>query len=162
MRKHACVASIVAAIGLLGGASTWAIAQVQETLSLGNNDSVYIDAKSFKIVHGKAKDGAPPNVRELGAQDISSGAIIFRLGDKLYLVDGASVAYAQDMSDRNRVYGQDMGDRNRVYGQDMSDRNRVYGQDMYHRNRVYLNDPEYVQYKLKKAFEDNWTAIDEK
>jgi hypothetical protein len=61
------------------------------------------------------------------------------------------------MFDRNRVYGQDMGDRNRVYGQDMFDRNRVYGQDMGDRNRVYVDDPDYVWYRLKKTFDDNWT-----
>ena len=65
--------------------------------------------------------------------------------------------YGQDMGDRHRVYGQDMSDRHRVYGQDMDDRHRVYGQDMSDRNRVYVNDPEYVQYRLKKAFEENWT-----
>jgi hypothetical protein len=36
-------------------------------------------------------------------------------------------------------------------------RNSRYGSD-----RVVINDPEYAQYKLKKIFDDNWTAGDSK
>ena len=56
---------------------------------------------------------------------------------------------------QNARYGSDR------YGSDRYGSDR-YGSDRYGSDadpqRVYVNDPDYVQYKLKKAFEENWTA----
>jgi hypothetical protein len=44
--------------------------------------------------------------------------------------------------------------------------NRRYGSDRYGADpatqRVYISDPEYAQYRLRKAFDDNWTADEPK
>src|SRR6185437_3077834 len=86
-----CVSSIIVAvaIGLASSASTLAIAQVQEAIGIGDNDSVYVDPTTFKITPGKAKGDASPQIKNLVAQELSAGAIIFRSGNKLYIADGA-------------------------------------------------------------------------
>jgi hypothetical protein len=56
---------------------------------LGSNEGIYVDMKDFKIAKGTAKDDASvqAQIAKLGAREVKDGAIIFRAGDKLYLVD---------------------------------------------------------------------------
>jgi hypothetical protein len=56
---------------------------------LANNEGIYVDMKEFKIAKGTAKDDATvqAQIAKLGAREVKDGAIIFRSGDKLYLVD---------------------------------------------------------------------------
>jgi hypothetical protein len=90
------------------GAATWAVAQSpwqdsplmrgtsddwssssQEALGqLGTNEGIYVDTKGFKISKGAAKSDASKHVEKLGAREVTDGAIIFRAGEKLYIVDG--------------------------------------------------------------------------
>src|SRR5262249_15913346 len=56
--------------------------------SLGNNEDIYVDNKDFKIAEGKAKGDPTAQLSKSGAKQVSGGAIIFRSGDKLYIVDG--------------------------------------------------------------------------
>jgi hypothetical protein len=90
------------------GAATWAVAQSpwqnsplmrgtgddwssssQDGLGqLGTNEGIYVDTKGFKISKGAAKGDASKHVETMGAREVSEGAIIFRAGDKLYIVDG--------------------------------------------------------------------------
>ena len=55
---------------------------------LSASEGIYVDKKSFGIVKGAAK-AAPTEAQltKLGAKEVKDGAIIFRVGDKLYLVD---------------------------------------------------------------------------
>jgi len=79
-------------IGLVSGAATLAIAQApsQDVISkLDNNQGIFVDKKSFDVVKGSAKTDNPvATLTKMGAREVSAGAIIFRSGDKLYIVDG--------------------------------------------------------------------------
>src|SRR5262249_48205599 len=81
-------------------AVTFATAQAQQTvLAIPDNDSVYIDAKSFEIVPGKGKGDAGAQIKDLGARELGPGAIITRPANKLYTPEaqpprGVVTAYA--------------------------------------------------------------------
>ena len=83
-------------------AVTFATAHAQQTsLTIPDNDSVYIDAKSFQVIPGKGKGEAAPQIRDLAARELGPGAIIIRLGNKLYIAEGQTLrgvvtAYAYD------------------------------------------------------------------
>lgn len=96
-----------AAVGMIVGASGLAIAQfgmsgpgsqlgmpqymktdTAAVAELGNNEGVYVDKKTFKLHLGKPKATPSPEVLGKGAHEVSNGAIIYRSGGKLYLVDG--------------------------------------------------------------------------
>ena len=82
------VAAALAVSLALGGA-----AQAQNKLGgIGNNESVFIDGKSFEILGGKAKGDIAAQIKNLGARELGGGAIIFRSGDKLYILGGAGAA----------------------------------------------------------------------
>jgi hypothetical protein len=55
---------------------------------LGTNEGIYVDTKGFKISKGASKGDASKHVETMGAREVTEGAIIFRAGDKLYIVDG--------------------------------------------------------------------------
>jgi hypothetical protein len=100
-----------AAMGLTSGFSTLATAQTQSTqtqstlataqtqsalaavqteskpVMIGNNDAIFVDGTTFKVTPGKSKDDAASQIKTSDAQELSQGAIVFRSGEKLYLVD---------------------------------------------------------------------------
>ena len=55
---------------------------------LASNEGIYVDMKEFKINKGAAKGDPSSQIAKSGAREVSDGAIIFRSGDKLYIVDG--------------------------------------------------------------------------
>ena len=54
---------------------------------LASNEGIYVDMKEFKINKGVAKGDPQAQLTKAGAREVSDGAIIFRSGDKLYIVD---------------------------------------------------------------------------
>ena len=82
--------------------ATFATAHAQQSvLAIPDNDSVYIDAKSFQVVPGKGKGDAGVQIKDLGARELGPGAIIIRSGNKLYIAEGQTLrgivtAYAYD------------------------------------------------------------------
>jgi hypothetical protein len=54
---------------------------------LANNEGIFVDKNTFKVVRGMAKGDPTAQITKLGARPASDGAIIFRSGDKLYIVD---------------------------------------------------------------------------
>jgi hypothetical protein len=96
------------ALGIVVGASTLAVAQFNpwnnnnvnmrsltdnwsppSTLAqLASNEGIFVDMKEFKINKGMAKGDPQAQLVKSGAREVSEGAIIFRSGDKLYIVDG--------------------------------------------------------------------------
>jgi hypothetical protein len=73
----------------------------QSVLAIPDNDSVYIDAKSFQVVPGKGKGDAGVQIKDLAARELGPGAIIIRSGNKLYIAEGQTLrgivtAYAYD------------------------------------------------------------------
>ena len=55
--------------------------------TLNSNDGIYVDVKDFKITRGAAKGDPAAQISKLRAHEASDGAIIFRSGSKLYIVD---------------------------------------------------------------------------
>jgi hypothetical protein len=54
---------------------------------LGKNEGIYVDMKDFNIMKGTAKGDPSAQIAKLGARKVADGAIIFRAGDGLYIVD---------------------------------------------------------------------------
>ena len=100
---------LAAALGMALGASTLAVAQfnpwnnISESHmrsmtdnwsapnavgQLASNEGIYVDVKGFKINKGTAKGDPAEQIKKSGAREVSDGAIIFRSGEKLYIVDG--------------------------------------------------------------------------
>ncbi len=89
--KVTVLATGLAVLGL-AGARVPAIAQASQ--DLGNNDAVFFDGKAFKVVEGKAKGDTSSLIIRLGAKELRPDAIIFRSGDKLYLVEDKATPHA--------------------------------------------------------------------
>jgi hypothetical protein len=53
---------------------------------LGNNQGVYVEKGNFRIHLGKG-DATAEHLDKTGAKKIAHGAMIFRSGDDLYIVD---------------------------------------------------------------------------
>src|SRR5262245_21248833 len=180
MRSTAVLPAMFAAIAALVSAAS-SMARTQDALSIANNDSIYIDGNTFKLTPGKAKGDVAARIRQLGARELGPGAIVFRVSDKLYIVEGPEIALVGESA---RPYGYDPGDPRRFaydparpYAYDPGDPRRfafdptdtrcavfspsnpycplIYNPD---RNVVYFNDPDYAQYRLKKIFDASWTA----
>ena len=70
----------------------WAPNSQQPMLGqLANNEAVIVDLKSFNIAKAGAKGDTSSHIDKLKAREVSEGAVIFRSGDKLYIVDGKEV-----------------------------------------------------------------------
>jgi hypothetical protein len=106
LAKSSLLAIGAAALGATIGASGLAIAQfgmsgpgsqlgmpqymkadTTAVAELGNNEGVYVDKTTFKLHLGKPKANPPADALGKGAHEVSNGAIIYRSGGKLYLVD---------------------------------------------------------------------------
>src|SRR6516164_9958541 len=147
MKKYTVIMS--AAVGLLLSVSTFATAQAQQTvLAIPDNDSVYIDAKSFEIVPGKEKGDAGAQIKDLGARELGPGAIIIRSGNKLYIAEGQTLrgvvtAYAYDP----RLYNPSLTGGGSVgYNQQFANDPRQYnpaltGGGSIGYNQQFINDP---------------------
>src|SRR5262244_561588 len=98
MSKHTTSVIMSAAVSV----ATFATAHAQQTtLTIPDNDSVYVDAKSFQVIPGKGKGDAGPQLRDLAARELGPGAINIRSGNKLYIAEGQTLrgvvtAYAND------------------------------------------------------------------
>jgi hypothetical protein len=169
------------AIALMSGASPVAIAQSQNASGIANNDSIFIDGRSLTISRGKSKGDSAAEIKRLGAKEMGPATLIIRSGDKLFVADlqppGAtttsynpSAVHALDPHRVTTGYNPSAVhavDPHRVTGYNPSavhavDPHRGYNPSAVHAVdpsgvRILVNDPEYVHYKLKKAFEDNWT-----
>ena len=77
------------AVALTAGVAASGGAWAQDALAnLSNNESIFIDAKTFEVRAGKSKGDVAAQMRALGARELGGGAIVFRSGDKLYIVGG--------------------------------------------------------------------------
>ena len=84
--KISLLAIAVASIGLAVGVSRFATAAAPID-DLVSNEGIYVDKGTFKIMRGTAKTDPSAQIMKLGARPVDEGAIIFRSGDKLYIVD---------------------------------------------------------------------------
>src|SRR4029077_16601100 len=186
----------------------------QTAIAIPDNDSVYVDAKSFQVVPGKGKSDAGAQIRDLGARELGPGAIIIRSGNKLYIAEGqtlrgvvtaypynprqynpalaggGNVGYNAQFPNDARQYNPAITGGGSVgYNAQFANDPRQYNpavttggsigynaqfandprSPQYNPNLTgggsagynamlmqFAYDPDYVQYKLKKAFEENW------
>jgi Putative metallopeptidase len=54
--------------------------------NIANYDGIFIDGYTFQVVLGRAKGDAADQIKTLGARELGPAAIVFRSGDKLYVV----------------------------------------------------------------------------
>jgi hypothetical protein len=84
----------VANFGLSGpgsqlGMPQYMKAETKAVAQLGDHEGIYVDKSTFNLHMGKPKGTAPTaDALGKGAHEVSNGAIIYRSGGKLYLVDG--------------------------------------------------------------------------
>jgi hypothetical protein len=98
---------IAATVGLVSFGSNLAVAQAQDgNDTISDNDSIFVDAKTFKVVPGRAKGDAFRQIENLGARDIGPGALIFRSGDQLYIVDSPLLVPNSRPADRKMLEGE--------------------------------------------------------
>ena len=158
-----------AVIGFLPLVPALAAEPPKGELSIADNDGIFVDGRSFKIVAGHTNGDASAMVRKSGARELGPAAILFRRGNKLYLATTLPNARRDYGGSENRDYG---GSENRDYG---GSENRDYGGS---ENRDYgrgpgiaqsrqasqrpqgAYDPDYAQYRLRKFFDENWTATE--
>jgi hypothetical protein len=78
-----------------GFTDNWSSSSQNVVGQLASNEGIYVDMKDFKIAKGVAKGDPSAQITKLGARKVSDGAIIFRHGDELYIVDGRPPATTQ-------------------------------------------------------------------
>jgi len=78
----AIVASATCVSKLVLGSS-----QLEQIGDLSNNEGIVVDVKTFKIARGVASGDPSARLIMLNAKLVTEGAIVFRTGDKLYIVD---------------------------------------------------------------------------
>jgi hypothetical protein len=99
------LAFITTLVWLLSVFSSLATAQSQPIPgTIANNDSIFVDGKTFTITPGKAKGDPSAQMKSLGARDLGPGAIIFRSGEKLYIVDAPLRLPGTSSEGRESVY----------------------------------------------------------
>lgn len=102
MRNRTCKMTLLAVIA---GLATATAGQSQELSgTLANNESIFVDGKTFTVTAGKPKGGAAGPIKILGARDLGGGAIIYRSGDKLFIVAAPLVALSRDPGGDQSVY----------------------------------------------------------
>jgi hypothetical protein len=78
--------------GFASGAASFAIAQAtqKEVLTtLENNQGILVDKTNFNVIKGASSTGDPlAAMAKMNPREVSAAAIVFRQGDKIYMVDG--------------------------------------------------------------------------
>jgi hypothetical protein len=80
-----------AALVMLAAAFPTNGTQAQNAISLADRNGIFIDGRNFEILQGKSQSDVRHLVDALSAREIGPGAIIFRAGDRLYIVDARAV-----------------------------------------------------------------------
>jgi len=95
------VSVIAFAAGLAFGAPTPVFAQSKGDVigELAVNEGIFVDPETFKIAKGKAKGDPAEAILKVNAKEVGPGAIVFRSGDKLYIVEGSPRVPPQAMKD---------------------------------------------------------------
>lgn len=87
--RHMKVLALAISALALASASKFAFsAQDRTQLGVLNaSEGIYVDLKGFGVIKGTAKSDPTDHIMKLGGQEVKQGAIIVRVGEKLYLVD---------------------------------------------------------------------------
>jgi hypothetical protein len=106
---------VAAVMGLTLGLSTSATAQSQGASgTIAENEAILVDGKTFGITSGKVKgDGSLP-IKTSGAQELGPGAIIFRVNQKLYIVNAPPPLNISGPARPSEYVGGDEAQSNRI------------------------------------------------
>jgi len=85
-RKSSAFIAAVIGMGLLPPGVASAQAPVMPSATIAENDSIFIDGRKFTVTPGYAKGQISTQIEALGARDLGPGAIVFRSGERLYIV----------------------------------------------------------------------------
>src|SRR5262249_29925578 len=64
---------------------------------LANNQGLFVDGKTFKIIRGAAKGDPSAEIKKFGAKEAGPGVVVFRHGDKLYTAESVPEMSQQAM-----------------------------------------------------------------
>ena len=117
MFSRACKSTAITAtlVAMTATVSTAALAQ-DAVRTLGDNEGLFIDGKTLTVTPGRSKADVASQIGNLSVRPLGPGAIVFRSGDKLYMIEGTAMGAAQamyDPPDRQRSYGGLNDDRQR-------------------------------------------------
>jgi hypothetical protein len=110
-------------------------AAAQSALTISDNDSIFVDGNSFRVVPGKGKGDASALIRSLGAQALGPGVVVFRSGDKLYMADAGPIEAVRLGSDRDASVSAAQAERDWKEWQEFVRQNPRYGSDRYGSDR---------------------------
>jgi hypothetical protein len=83
--------------GFASGAASFAIAEAtnKEVLTtLDSNQGILVDKNNFNVIKGTSSGDALAAMAKMNPREVSAAAIVFRHGDKIYMVDGTPPADA--------------------------------------------------------------------
>ena len=69
-------------------ATAFAGCGIEDYIHEAETEGIYVDVAQFRIAKGAAKGDPAAQIQKSGAREVSDGAIIFRSGNKLFIVDG--------------------------------------------------------------------------
>src|SRR5262245_51527830 len=88
MERRAAASLALLVFGLVAGHPHAATAQAQVAPgTIADNDSIFIDGKTFTVTPGKATAASSGLIKALGARKLGPGALVFRSGGDLYIVN---------------------------------------------------------------------------
>jgi len=104
----------VTAVAFIGCLSS--IAQAASELSIAKDEGVFVDGKAFQLVLGKPKGDPSSLLKDLGAREMGPSALIFRLDDKLYIIDSPLILSRGDgtSASQKTASGVDQARTNRI------------------------------------------------
>src|SRR5438045_2113265 len=68
--------------------------------TIADQESILIDAEGFKVIPGHMRPDAANRIKALSARELGPGAIIYRSGDKIYIL-GAPLVHERSGSGRS-------------------------------------------------------------
>jgi len=83
--------------GFAAGAASFAIAEAtnKEVLTtLDSNQGILVDKNNFNVIKGTSSGDALAAMAKMNPREVSAAAIVFRQGDKIYMLDGTPPANA--------------------------------------------------------------------
>jgi hypothetical protein len=87
MSTYAPRAFIAVVVGVAAGLATLPAAWSQVAPgTIADRESIFVDGQTFKITPAKEKPDTAYRIKALGARELGPGAIIFRSGEKLYIL----------------------------------------------------------------------------
>ena len=158
LSKLTVLALGIVSIGLFTGLGRPASAQPSQDVigQLANDEGLFVDGKTFNIARGKAKGDPAAQIAKLGAKEVGPGAIIFRYGDKLYMVEGTPEAAPHAMKNFQDNWAVSYMKSMKDFQDNWAVSYIKNFQDNWNVSYMKGDDAKYAQ--AMKNFQDNWNV----